>query len=98
MFQKSIDEQTAEDWDRMMAVNLKGPFLMAKYCAPEMRKRGGGAIINVGSIEGYVVNPLHTAYAASKAGIHGLTLALAVDLGPDRIQCNAVCPGWIDTE
>ncbi|MER9845289.1 SDR family oxidoreductase [Mesorhizobium australicum] len=95
---KSIDEQTAEDWDRLMAVNLRGPFLMAKYVVPEMRLVGSGTIVNIGSVEAYMVNPWHTAYAATKAGVHGLTLGLAVDLGPDGIRCNTVCPGWIDTD
>ncbi|MEI9415701.1 SDR family NAD(P)-dependent oxidoreductase [Mesorhizobium sp. Cs1321R2N1] len=95
---KTIDDQTAEEWDRLMAVNLRGPFLMAKYIVPEMRRQGGGAIVNIGSVEGYMVNPWHTAYAASKAGVHGLTLGLSVDLGPDSIRCNTVCPGWIDTD
>ncbi|WP_192258053.1 SDR family NAD(P)-dependent oxidoreductase [Mesorhizobium caraganae] len=95
---KSIDEQTVDDWDRLMAVNLRGPFLMAKYVAPEMRRIGSGAIVNIGSVEGFMVNPWHTAYAATKAGVHGLTLGLAVDLGPDGIRCNTVCPGWIDTD
>ncbi|ESY79368.1 short-chain dehydrogenase [Mesorhizobium sp. LNHC221B00] len=95
---KSIDEQTVEDWDRLMAVNLRGPFLMAKYVAPEMRRIGVGAIVNIGSVEGFMVNPWHTGYAATKAGVHGLTLGLAVDLGPDGIRCNTACPGWIDTD
>ncbi|MES0050001.1 glucose 1-dehydrogenase [Mesorhizobium sp. M0053] len=95
---KSIDEQTVDDWDRLMAVNLRGPFLMTKYVAPEMRRTGSGAIVNIGSVEGFMVNPWHTAYAAAKAGVHGLTLGLAVDLGPDGIRCNTVCPGWIDTD
>ena len=71
---------------------------MAEYAAPHMRERGGGAIVNIGSIEGFAVNPAHTAYAASKGGVHGLTVALAIDLGPDGIRCNAIAPGWIDTE
>ncbi|MER8407744.1 3-oxoacyl-ACP reductase FabG [Mesorhizobium sp. M1307] len=95
---KSIDEQTVEDWDRLMAVNLRGPFLMAKYVAPEMRRAGSGTIVNIGSVEGFMVNPWHTAYAAAKAGVHGLTLGLAVDLGPDGVRCNTVCPGWIETD
>ncbi|MGX5804422.1 SDR family NAD(P)-dependent oxidoreductase [Bradyrhizobium sp. Arg314] len=95
---KSIDDQTAEDWDRLMAVNLRGPFLMTKYVVPEMRRIGSAAIVNIGSVEGYMVNPWHTAYAATKAGVHGLTLGLSVDLGPDGIRCNTVCPGWIDTD
>ncbi|MER8428702.1 SDR family oxidoreductase [Mesorhizobium sp. M1403] len=95
---RSFDEQTAGDWDGLMAVNLRGPFLMAKYVVPEMRRSGLGTIVNIGSVEGYMVNPWHTAYAATKAGVHGLTLGLAVDLGPDGIRCNTVCPGWIDAE
>jgi len=98
MFEKTLEEQSADDWDRMMAINLRGPFLMAKHSAPWMRSRGGGAIVNLGSIEGFAVNPAHTAYAASKGGVHGLTVALAVDLGGDGIRCNAIAPGWIDTE
>ena len=98
MFEKSLAEQSADDWDRMMAVNLRGPFLMARHVVEQMAARGGGAIINIGSLEGIACNPRHTAYAASKAGVHGLTVALAVDLGPLGIRCNAVAPGWIDTD
>ena len=98
MFEKSLAEQSADDWDRMMAVNLRGPFLMARHVVPRMAARGGGAVVNIGSIEGIACNPGHTAYAASKAGVHGLTVALAVDLGPLGIRCNAVAPGWIDTD
>ena len=98
MFEKSVEEQSGADWDLMMAVNLRGPFLVTKHAAPLLRARGGGAIVNVGSIEGFACNPNHTAYAASKAGVHGLTNALAIDLGPDGIRVNAVAPGWIDTD
>ena len=98
MFERPIDEQTEKEWDAAMAVNVKGPFLMTKYCAPHMAKREGGSIINIGSIEGFITNPNHTAYAASKGAVHGLTVATAVDLGPQGIRCNAIAPGWIDTE
>ena len=102
MFEKSIDEQTEEDWDRMMAINLKGPIMVTKYLLPLMRARvtetGGAAIVNIGSIEGYACNPGHTAYAASKGGVHGLTAAMAIDLGPEGIRANAIAPGWIDTD
>ncbi len=98
VFQKTLSEQAVSDWDQMMAVNLKGPFLMSKHALGLMVASGGGSIVNIGSIEGESPNPQHTAYAASKAGVHGLTRALAIDLGPKKIRCNAIAPGWIDTE
>ena len=96
MFEASIAEQTTEQWDMAMAVNLRGPWLMTKVLLSRLSKRGG-AVVNIGSIEGIGSNPLHTAYSASKGGVHGLTAAMAVDLGPMGIRCNAVAPGWIDT-
>ena len=98
MFEKSIEDMTEQDWDRMMAVNLRAPAFLCKALVPQMRQRGGGSIINIGSIEGLGSNPQHAAYCASKAGIHGLTRALAVDLGRDGIRCNAIAPGWINSE
>ena len=72
------------------------PFLLIKHAIAHLR--GGGSIINVGSIEGLGANPRHPAYCASKAGLHGLTRAVAVDHGGDGIRCNAVAPGWIETD
>ncbi|WP_457787570.1 SDR family NAD(P)-dependent oxidoreductase [Pseudomonas sp. PL-6] len=63
-----------------------------------MSQRGGGSIVNIGSIEGLSANPEHAAYCASKAGVHGLTRALAVDLGREGGRCNAIAPGWIDSD
>ena len=97
MFEASIAEQTVEQWDLAMAVNLRGPWLMTRALLPALQAAGGGAVVNIGSIEGIGSNPLHTAYSASKGGVHGLTAAMAVDLGPVGIRCNAVAPGWIDT-
>lgn len=97
MFEASIAEQTLDQWDRAMAVNLRGPWLMTKVLLPRL-VTAGGAVVNIGSIEGIASNPLHTAYAASKGGVHGLTAAMAVDLGPMGVRCNAVAPGWIDTD
>ncbi|MEM9521938.1 MAG: SDR family oxidoreductase [Actinomycetota bacterium] len=97
MFEVSIGEQTVEQWDMAMAVNLRGPWLMTKALLPALTADGGGAVVNIGSIEGIGANPLHTAYAASKGGVHGLTAAMAVDLGPLGVRCNAIAPGWIDT-
>jgi meso-butanediol dehydrogenase/(S,S)-butanediol dehydrogenase/diacetyl reductase len=63
-----------------------------------MRQRGHGSIINIGSIEGLAANPAHAAYCATKAGIHGMTRAMALDLGADGIRCNAIAPGWIASD
>ena len=95
---RTLANETVADWDHTMAVNLRGPFLMAKHLVPLMDGRTDSAIVNIGSIEGIGANALHASYAASKAGVHGLTRALAVDLGPVGIRCNAVAPGWIDTD
>lgn len=97
MFEKPIAEQDRPSWDRMIAINLTGPMLATKHAALHMKDRVQGSIVNVGSIEGDQCNPAHAAYAATKAGIHGLTRATAIDLGPLGIRCNAVAPGWIDT-
>lgn len=97
MFEQSLDEMSEDDWDRMMAVNMRAPVFLAKALLPLLRRRGG-SIINIGSIEGIGANPWHTAYCGSKAGVHGFTRALAVDLGRDGIHCNAIAPGWINSD
>ncbi|NMF96913.1 SDR family oxidoreductase [Aromatoleum toluolicum] len=98
MFELSLDEMAEADWDRMMVVNMRAPVFLAKALLPRMRQRGGGSIINIGSIEGIGANPWHAAYCGSKAGVHGFTRALAVDLGRDGIRCNAIAPGWINSD
>ncbi len=90
-------QMTVEDWQRMLAVNLTAPFLMIRAALPHLRATRG-AIVNIGSIEGIGTNPNHAAYSASKAGLHGLTRSVAVDHGSEGIRCNAVAPGWIETE
>jgi len=85
------DEDT---WDRTLAVNLKGVYLAAKYCIPEMVKRGGGAIVNVASVQGLQSQPNVAAYAASKGALNTLTLSLARALAPE-IRVNTVAPGFI---
>jgi len=97
MFEEDIDGHGEASWHKMLDVNLTGPFLVSKAAAPHL-KSSKGAIVNVGSIEGFSRNPGHAAYSASKAGVHGLTGALAVDLGPFGVRVNAVAPGWIDTD
>lgn len=98
MFERSVSEIRPEEWDLMMAINMRAPLFLAQAVLPHMRRRGGGSIINIGSIEGLAANPGHAAYCASKAGIHGMTRALALDLGPDNIRCNAIAPGWIASD
>ena len=90
-------EMSAEDWAATLQVNLTAPFLLIKHALPHLIA-AKGSIVNVGSIEGLGSNPRHPAYCASKAGLHGLTRAVAVDHGPDGVRCNAVAPGWIDTD
>lgn len=98
MFERTLAEITPQEWQLMAAVNLQAPLFLARAVAPLMTARGGGSIINIASIEGLGANPQHAAYCASKAGIHGMTRALAVDLGSDGIRCNAIAPGWIDSD
>lgn len=97
MREARIEDMTVEDWEQSLTVNLTIPFLMTKAALPHLR-RTRGAIVNIGSIEGLASNPGHAAYCASKAGLHGLTRAVAVDHGAEGIRCNTVAPGWIDTD
>ncbi|WP_170409990.1 SDR family NAD(P)-dependent oxidoreductase [Ruegeria atlantica] len=97
MQEASVEEMSPEDWQRNLTVNLTAPFLLIKAALPHLRQVQGN-IVNIGSIEGLGSNPGHAAYCATKAGLHGLTSAVAVDHGADGIRCNAVAPGWIDTE
>ena len=97
MFEKNIVDQDRESWDTMIAINMTGPMLMCRHAAPHLAKHGVGAIINLSSIEGHCGNPEHVAYSATKAGVQGITRAVAIDLGPLGIRCNAIAPGWIDT-
>lgn len=94
----SLDDYTVEDWDKGMAVNLRPHFFTAQAAAPGMRNAGGGTIINFSSISYLMGNAGYPGYAASKAGITGLTRSLARELGPDNIRVNALMPGWVLTE
>lgn len=95
--EKKITDTTVEEWDKVMAVNARGVFLIAKHAIKCMQTCGGGSIVLIGSIEGNASNPLHAAYAASKAAVHALARNIARDHGVDNIRCNAVAPGWIQT-
>jgi len=86
------------DWDKVLAVNLKGAFLVSKACAKYMVKQRKGKIINISSIIGIVGNAGQANYSASKAGLIGLTKSLAKELGSRNISVNAVAPGYIQTK
>jgi NAD(P)-dependent dehydrogenase (short-subunit alcohol dehydrogenase family) len=94
----TLEETTSELWDQIFDVNLKGAFLCCKYAVPEMRKAGGGCIVNIGSANAYVGAPNLFAYSVSKGGMITMTRNLANALAKDRIRVNFVNPGWVITE
>jgi NAD(P)-dependent dehydrogenase (short-subunit alcohol dehydrogenase family) len=94
---RSALDTAEEEWDRVLAVNLKGAWLCARAAVPHMVQRGGGAIVNVVSNAGLVGFPNTAAYCASKGGLANLTRAMALDFAPLRVRVNAVCPGHTRT-
>ncbi|GIX47303.1 MAG: short-chain dehydrogenase [Candidatus Tectimicrobiota bacterium] len=96
-FAATVEETEEADWDRLMAVNLKGVYLGCKYAIPVMRQQGGGVIINTASVVALVGIENRAAYCASKGGVAALTRAMAVDHVRDGIRVNCVAPGTIDS-
>lgn len=95
---RSVEQCTEEEWDRVMAVNLKGPFLLAKAVLPRMKAQKSGAVINLASVAGKTGGVVSGApYSVSKAGIECLTKSLARELAPHGVRVNAIAPGIIDT-
>src|SRR5215217_1411792 len=93
----SVDMVDADEWDRVLDINLKGTFLVSKHVVPHMVEQESGAIVNVASIEGLVGFQGQAAYNASKGGVVLLTRNMAADFAPKGVRVNCLCPGLIDT-
>lgn len=94
---KPLLETSVEEWDAVMASNLRSVFLSAKLAYPLLKAAGGGAIVNVSSVHAVATSANIAAYAASKGGLLALTRALAIEFAPDNIRVNAILPGAVDT-
>jgi len=93
---RRVIDLTEEEWDRVLAVNLKSVFFGAKYGVPVMARGGGGSIVNIASVNGVLATPGLGAYNAAKAGVINLTRVLALELAMERIRVNAILPGHIE--
>lgn len=93
----TVVDMPASDWDWMMNINLRASFLTCKYAIPEMRKRGGGAIVNTASVQAFASQRTVAAYSASKGAIVSMTTTIALDHAPENIRCNCIAPGSIHT-
>jgi NAD(P)-dependent dehydrogenase (short-subunit alcohol dehydrogenase family) len=94
----SVEETSDEDWSRVIEISMTGTFLVSRAAIPALRRSGGGSIINVGSYLGIAGRRQRAAYCAAKAGVAGLTRAMALDHAPDKIRVNCICPAMIETE
>jgi len=94
---KLFQETTLEEWERILRIDLTGPFLVSKAVVHHMIKQQSGSIINISSVGGIVGYPAMAAYGAAKGGLVNLTRCMAVDLAPYNIRVNVICPGAIDT-
>lgn len=94
---KPLEEATISDWDKLINIDLRGPFLCSKYALPHMKKQKQGAIINISSNHAISTLPNSEIYAAAKGGINAMTKSMALSLGEHRIRVNSICPGFTDT-
>lgn len=94
----TIEETSEENWNRVMAVNLTGTFLVSQSAIPALRRAGGGSIVNIGSYLGLVGIKQRAAYCASKGGVTLLTKAMALDHAAENIRVNCICPALVETE
>ena len=94
---KTYNETTVEDWDRVLDTDLKGPWLLCKHFVPGMVGRGSGSVINISSLNGLVGFPLSTAYGSAKGGLVVFTRDMAIELATSGVRINCVCPGVIET-
>ncbi|MCL4875323.1 MAG: glucose 1-dehydrogenase [Anaerolineae bacterium] len=93
----TVVDTPEETWDKTINVNQKGIFLVSKFCVPEIIKRGGGAVVNVASVQGLASQPNVVAYTSTKGAIIAMTRTMALDHAPHNIRVNCVCPGSVDT-
>lgn len=94
---KPLLETSAEEWDAVMASNLRSVFLGSKLAYPFLKNKGGGAIVNVSSVHAIATSPGIASYAASKGGLLALTRSMAIEFAPDNIRVNAILPGAVNT-
>ncbi len=94
----SVEETSDKDWNLVMATNLTGTFIVSRAAIPALRQTGGGSIVNIGSYLGIAGRRQRAAYCAAKAGVMGLTRAMALDHAQDKIRVNCICPAMIETE
>ena len=94
---KTYNETTVDEWDRVLDTDLKGPWLLCKHFVPSMVKRGSGSVINISSLNGLVGFPLSTAYGSAKGGLVVFTRDMAIELATSGVRINCVCPGVIET-
>jgi len=95
-FRRSVPDTETADWDRLMEINLRGPFLCSKFCLEHFRSEGG-SIIHIASVTGITGVRSRAAYSASKGALVALTRNMAMDLAPRKIRVNCVCPGFVRT-